>query len=76
MEQDNTFYREFGDDMSLSGGECRLQPDFAAALPAKAHERGRIRQRDHPSLDLDGRCLISNMARGEFKRDRKSKPTN
>ena len=38
---------------TISGGECQVEFDFAAALLARSHERGRIRQRDHPSLDLD-----------------------
>ncbi len=40
VEQDGTFYRESGGGMTLSGGECQLQPDFAAALLAGAHQRG------------------------------------
>jgi pyruvate formate lyase activating enzyme len=40
VEQDSSFYRESGGGMTLSGGECQLQPDFAAALLAGAHERG------------------------------------
>jgi pyruvate formate lyase activating enzyme len=40
VEQDSTFYRESGGGMTLSGGECQLQADFAAALLAGAHERG------------------------------------
>ena len=40
VEQDGTFYRESGGGITLSGGECQLQPDFAAALLAGAHERG------------------------------------
>ena len=40
VEQDSTFYRESGGGITLSGGECQLQPDFAAALLAGAHERG------------------------------------
>ncbi|MGD9971702.1 MAG: glycyl-radical enzyme activating protein [Desulfatirhabdiaceae bacterium] len=40
VEQDGAFYRESGGGMTLSGGECQLQPDFAAALLAGAHERG------------------------------------
>jgi pyruvate-formate lyase-activating enzyme len=53
MEQDSTFYREFRSGLIVSGGEWQVQSDFSAALPATAHERGRIRQRDHPTLDLD-----------------------
>ena len=40
VEQDSAFYRESGGGISLSGGECLLQPDFAAALLKGAHERG------------------------------------
>jgi pyruvate formate lyase activating enzyme len=40
VEQDGQFYRESGGGLTLSGGECLLQPDFAAALLAGAHERG------------------------------------
>jgi pyruvate formate lyase activating enzyme len=40
VEQDGTFYRESGGGITLSGGECLLQPDFSAALLAGAHQRG------------------------------------
>lgn len=40
VEQDSSFYRESGGGMTLSGGECQIQADFAAALLAGAHERG------------------------------------
>ncbi len=40
VEQDGTFYRESGGGITLSGGECLLQPDFCAALLSGAHERG------------------------------------
>lgn len=40
VEQDATFYRESGGGMTLSGGECQLQPDFVAALLSEAHSRG------------------------------------
>jgi len=40
VEQDAAFYRESGGGITLSGGECLLQPDFSAALLAGAHERG------------------------------------
>ena len=40
VEKDSSFYRSSGGGMTLSGGECLLQPDFAAALLAGAHERG------------------------------------
>ena len=39
-EGDSTFYRNTGGGMTLSGGECMLQPDFAAALLEGAHKRG------------------------------------
>ncbi len=40
VEQDGTFYRESGGGITLSGGECLLQPDFCAALLAEAHDHG------------------------------------
>lgn len=40
VEQDSSFYRESGGGITLSGGECLLQPDFAAGLLAGAHQRG------------------------------------
>jgi len=40
VEKDASIYRNSGGGMTLSGGECQLQPDFAAALLAGAHERG------------------------------------
>ncbi len=40
VEQDASFYRESGGGLTLSGGECQLQPDFSAALLAGAHRRG------------------------------------
>jgi pyruvate formate lyase activating enzyme len=40
VEKDSSFYRNTGGGITLSGGECMLQPDFAAALLAGAHERG------------------------------------
>jgi len=40
VEQDGTFYRESGGGITVSGGECLLQPDFTAALLAEAHRRG------------------------------------
>jgi pyruvate formate lyase activating enzyme len=40
VEQDASFYRESGGGITLSGGECTLQPEFAAALLAEAHRRG------------------------------------
>lgn len=40
VEQDSSFYRESGGGITVSGGECLLQPDFTAALLAEAHQRG------------------------------------
>jgi pyruvate formate lyase activating enzyme len=40
VEQDSAFYDESGGGITLSGGECLLQPEFSAALLAGAHERG------------------------------------
>ena len=40
VEQDSAFYRESGGGITLSGGECLLQPDFSAALLAEARNRG------------------------------------
>jgi pyruvate formate lyase activating enzyme len=40
VEQDGAFYRDSGGGITLSGGECLLQPDFSAALLAEAHNRG------------------------------------
>ena len=40
VEKDSTFYRESGGGITLSGGECQLQPDFCAALLSEAHQRG------------------------------------
>ncbi|MDS4068047.1 MAG: glycyl-radical enzyme activating protein [Candidatus Competibacter sp.] len=40
VEQDSAFYRESGGGITLSGGECLLQPDFSAALLAEARRRG------------------------------------
>jgi pyruvate formate lyase activating enzyme len=40
VEQDSAFYRESGGGITLSGGECLLQPDFSAALLEEAHNRG------------------------------------
>ncbi len=39
VEQDSAFYRESGGGITLSGGECLLQPDFCAALLREAHHR-------------------------------------
>jgi len=40
VEQDASFYAESGGGLTLSGGECALQPEFSAALLAEAHRRG------------------------------------
>ena len=40
VEKDASFYRSTGGGITLSGGECLLQPDFSAALLEGAHERG------------------------------------
>jgi len=40
VEQDGAFYRDSGGGVTLSGGECLLQPDFSSALLAEAHRRG------------------------------------
>jgi pyruvate formate lyase activating enzyme len=40
VEKDASFYRNTGGGITLSGGECLLQPDFSAALLEEAHKRG------------------------------------
>jgi pyruvate formate lyase activating enzyme len=40
VEKDASFYRNTGGGITVSGGECLLQPDFTAALLKGAHERG------------------------------------
>lgn len=40
VEQDSAFYRKSGGGLTVSGGECLLQPDFVAALMREAHQRG------------------------------------
>ena len=40
VEKDASFYQSTGGGITLSGGECLLQPDFSAALLKGAHERG------------------------------------
>lgn len=40
VEKDTSFYRSSGGGITLSGGECLLQPDFSAALLDGAHQRG------------------------------------
>jgi len=38
--KDESFYRNTGGGMTISGGECMLQPDFAAGLLEEAHSNG------------------------------------
>ena len=40
VQKDASFYRSSGGGITLSGGECLLQPDFSAALLEEAHNRG------------------------------------
>jgi pyruvate formate lyase activating enzyme len=40
VEPNAAFYRESGGGITLSGGECLLQPDFSAALLEEARRRG------------------------------------
>ncbi len=40
VEKDASFFRNTGGGMTISGGECLLQPDFTAAILRMAHERG------------------------------------
>ena len=40
IEQDGSFYRESGGGITVSGGECMLQPEFVSALLSEAHQRG------------------------------------
>jgi pyruvate formate lyase activating enzyme len=40
VEQDGAFYRDSGGGVTVSGGECLLQPEFTAALLEEAHRRG------------------------------------
>ena len=40
VERDASFYRNTGGGITLSGGECMLQPEFSAALLEEAHARG------------------------------------
>jgi glycyl-radical enzyme activating protein len=40
VEKDASFYRSSGGGITVSGGECLLQPDFTAALLEGAHKRG------------------------------------
>jgi len=40
VAKDESFYRNTGGGMTISGGECLLQPDFSAALLEEAHNNG------------------------------------
>ncbi|MBR5613695.1 MAG: glycyl-radical enzyme activating protein [Clostridia bacterium] len=40
VEKDRIYYRRSGGGLTLSGGECLAQPDFAAAILKACHERG------------------------------------
>ncbi len=40
VERDRIYYYRSGGGMTLSGGECLMQPEFSEALLAEAHERG------------------------------------
>jgi pyruvate formate lyase activating enzyme len=40
VEKDAPFFAESGGGITVSGGECQLQPDFVAALLSEAHNRG------------------------------------
>jgi pyruvate formate lyase activating enzyme len=40
VEQDGGFYAESGGGITLSGGECLLQPEFSAAVLEEARARG------------------------------------
>ena len=40
IERDRVYYRRSGGGLTLSGGECLTQPDFAVALLKAAKERG------------------------------------
>jgi pyruvate formate lyase activating enzyme len=40
VEQDGGFYSESGGGITLSGGECLMQPEFSAALLKEARGRG------------------------------------
>ncbi len=40
VEKDRTYYRKTGGGLTLSGGECLCQPEFATALLRAAHEVG------------------------------------
>ena len=40
VEKDRVYYRRSGGGLTLSGGECLMQPDFATGLLRAAHETG------------------------------------
>lgn len=40
VEEDAPFFAESGGGITVSGGECQLQPDFVAELLLEAHNRG------------------------------------
>ncbi len=40
VERDRIYYRRSGGGLTLSGGECLAQPEFAAAILQACHERG------------------------------------
>jgi pyruvate formate lyase activating enzyme len=40
VAKDSAYFRTSGGGITISGGECMLQPDFTAALLKGAHERG------------------------------------
>lgn len=40
VEKDAPFFAESGGGITVSGGECQLQPEFVAALLSEAHNRG------------------------------------
>ena len=40
VEKDSSFFRNSGGGVTISGGECLLQPDFTAAILRLAQESG------------------------------------
>ena len=58
VEQDAAFYQESGGGITISGGECLLQPDFTAAILAEAHQRGM-----NTAIETAGNVPWENMAR-------------
>ena len=40
IRQDSVFYKNSGGGITLSGGECTMQPEFAAELLSGAHKSG------------------------------------